>query len=265
MDIPAAIKLVEGFLAALYVDDRSNEYNFEQFASNYNPEADARGRGERGLYAMRAIAHAFGSQYQTMFENREGASDGHLVRLWASEARQLQGALADAASVAEIVGPSGPAANASMFHSWVWHAAVDLWDVGQHQQAVLAAAEAVNRQLRAKIDRSDVSGAPAYAEAFSMKAGKDGVTRLRSSVITDMDSDEARNAHVGAMEYGKGCATLIRNLAAHLDSATWSANFGITDDVEQLALEQLAALSVISRVIDSYNVVAVTDQNGSSS
>ncbi|MYE68281.1 MAG: hypothetical protein F4236_09205, partial [Acidimicrobiia bacterium] len=46
-----------------------------------------------------------------------------------------------------------------------------------------------------------------------------------------------RSAHYGAAHFGRGCAQAIRNLATHR-----------TDDrTEQVALEYLAALSVLAR------------------
>ena len=77
-----------------------------------------------------------------------------------------------------------------------------------------------------------------------------GGARLRFSHISRVEQpDDWTSAHEGAMHLGMGCAQGIRNPQAHP-----SAEIG-----EQESLEQLAALSVLARWVDTCEVVNAAD------
>jgi len=148
-----------------------------------------------------------------------------------------------------IFGPRGPVLAAGGLHEWVWHAAVNLWDGEHFKEAVRSAASAVEEQTRLKIDRSDLTGASIFNEAFSLDPPEPGKPRLRFAHIEEIAgsgqrSQEWKSAHEGAMAFGRGCFQGIRNLQAH----------GIADLPEEQALEYLAALSVLARWVDDAHI-----------
>jgi uncharacterized protein (TIGR02391 family) len=157
----------------------------------------------------------------------------------------LRGQLRDSAEREEIIGVAGPRIAAADLHPTVWSAAARLWDGGHYRQAVESAATAVNDQLRAKLDRYDTSGADLVSQAFSTKDPQPGKPRLRFAEVNKADVDSWNSAHEGAMHFGRGCMMSIRNIVAHNP-----------DEIDpQVALEQLAALSVLARWIDRAEVV----------
>ena len=145
----------------------------------------------------------------------------------------------------ELFTPAGPRLAASQLHWWVWNAAVALWDDGHYREAVQAAATAVEQETKRKVDRGDLSGGNLYLDVF-MPGGKPGERRLRFVNIEEYTADgnttqDWTSAHRGAAFFGQGCSQGIRNLVSHN-----------TDDVdEQVALEHLAALSVLARWVDT--------------
>ena len=142
--------------------------------------------------------------------------------------------------------PSGPRLQADRLHRWVWDAAKNLWDDGHYGPAVHDATKAVERQTQIKLNRLDLDGKDLYAHAFSTKDPEVGAPRLRFAKI-DKTKQLKRwtSAHEGAQYLGMGCAQGIRNAQAH----------GTDDLDEQEALEQLAALSVLARWVESSSVV----------
>jgi Protein of unknown function (Hypoth_ymh) len=140
-----------------------------------------------------------------------------------------------------IVGPVGPGLSASELHPTVWDAARSLYDGKHYRAAVQAAATAVEMQLKAKLDRYDLSGDPLVTEAFSIAPPQPGKPRLRFTGVGPPAGSLWRDAHVGAMNFGKGCMMGIRNVVSHDTS----------EPQPEIALEQLAALSILARWIDA--------------
>ena len=142
--------------------------------------------------------------------------------------------------------PTGPRLQADRLHRWVWDAAKNLWDDGHYGHAVHGATKAVEHQTQIKLKRLDFDGKDLYALAFSTKDPEVGTPRLRFTEI-DKTKQPKRwtSAHEGAQFLGMGCAQGIRNPQAH----------GTDDLDEQEALEQLAALSVLARWVESSGVV----------
>ena len=142
--------------------------------------------------------------------------------------------------------PSGPRLRADHLHRWVWDAARNLWDDGHYGHAVQDATKVVERQTQIKLNRLDLDGKDLYAQAFSTKDPDPDAPRLRFTEIDE--SEEPRrwtSAHEGAQFLGMGCAQGIRNPLAH----------GTDESDEQEALEQLAALSVLARWVESSDLV----------
>lgn len=154
--------------------------------------------------------------------------------------QQLAGLLGSVEETERILGPVGPKLAATSLHPWIWNAAVGLWDDRYLREAVQAAAQALFvNHLPAKL------GVPAarsanelITQAFSTEPPTAGNVRLR---LTDYPESSANwiSQHDGAKFFGMGCTRLIRNLVTH----------GAQSD-EQTALEQLASLSLLARLID---------------
>lgn len=139
-----------------------------------------------------------------------------------------------------------PSITASALHPIIWQAAQSQWNLGFPHEAVVAATKAVNSYLQKRLNRYDLSDKKLVQEAFSDKAPEPGKPRLRFDSITQ---DEARESmRQGAMNFGAGCFSAIRNPLSHLP------NEDIEID-EQTALEQLAAFSLLARWIDQAEVV----------
>ena len=153
-----------------------------------------------------------------------------------------------------ILGPRGPVLAAEGLHKWVWNAAVNLWDNRHFKEAVSAAASATEEQTQLKLDRTDISGADLFTQAFNTKPPEPAKPRLRFAHIEErtrsgQTSQAWTSAHDGAMSFGRGCFQAIRNLQAH----------GTSDLAEREALECLAALSVLARWVDTAVVVEAAD------
>lgn len=135
--------------------------------------------------------------------------------------------------------PDAPELAADQFHPWVWEAARPFWESGNRTEAVGVAARAVNSRLQQKLGRRDLSEGNLCRKAFGLNAAKPGEAQLRFA--GDRTSDTWKSRQVGAESFGVGCFAGIRNPAAH--------EYGLALD-EPVALEQLAALSLLARWID---------------
>ena len=139
--------------------------------------------------------------------------------------------------------PDSPDLEADQFHPWVWEAAAPLWFAGSRPEAVHAAARSVNARLQQKLSRYDLADAKLCREAFSLNAPGPDQPRLRFS--GDRNSETWRSRQNGGIQIGAGCFEGIRNPAAHEDGLVLT---------EQVALEQLAAFSLLARWIDECEV-----------
>jgi hypothetical protein len=146
--------------------------------------------------------------------------------------------------------PDSPDLAADQFHPWVWQAASPLWYAGSRQEAVHAAARSVNARMQQKCGRLDKSDATLCREFFSLEKPTPGRPRLRFSGYSRSDQTW-RSRQQGAMEFGAGCFEGIRNPAAHEHGLV------IT---EQVALEQLAAFSLLARWIDECDVETAPEE-----
>jgi hypothetical protein len=166
----------------------------------------------------------------------------------ASTARQVIGRLRTDDVISEIIGPQGPQLAATNLHPWIWEPAARLWNNDHRREALQAAATALFDQWTpAKLgrERDARGGKDLMGQAFSTKDPESGSPRLRipgydrATNLRDWTS-----AHEGAMELGQGAAQLIRNLMTHSLEAPG----------EQRALEMLAVLSLVARLVDEANV-----------
>ena len=140
--------------------------------------------------------------------------------------------------------PDSPDLVAEQFHRWVWEAAAPLWHAGSRQEAVHAAARSVNARLQQKRGHRDKSDAPLCREFFSLDTPAPGRPRLRFPGYSPTSATR-RSRQQGAMDFGAGCFEGIRNPAAHEHELHLP---------EQVALEQLAAFSLLAGWIDECEV-----------
>jgi hypothetical protein len=140
--------------------------------------------------------------------------------------------------------PDSPDLVADQFHPWVWEAAAPLWFAGSRQEAVHAAARSVNARMQQKRGHHDKSDAALCREFFSLDTPAPGRPRLRFPGYSPTSATR-RSRQQGAMDFGAGCFEGIRNPAAHEHELHLP---------EQVALEQLAAFSLLARWIDECEV-----------
>lgn len=170
------------------------------------------------------------SGYQSGWELRQEWAIRAIAQLEAEE------------ELAANLGPTGPHLDATSLHPWVWTAAAPLWDAGSFQDAVQTASRAVNARAQAKVGRRDLSEWKLLGNAFSVKAPVPGEPRLR---LAEADGgDTFVNVHQGAEFFARGCFQGIRNPGGHDE----------LELTEQLALQQLAAFSLLAHWIDSATV-----------
>jgi uncharacterized protein (TIGR02391 family) len=144
------------------------------------------------------------------------------------------------------LGDAGPVLTAASLHPDVWDAAQSLWRSEHFGEAVSAAAKSVNASTQTKVGRRDTNDADLMSECFTRKAPEPGQPRLR--LMPDDGGKTYRSLQDGAGSFGRGCFQAVRNPLAHEHG----------DDLpEQLALEYLAAFSVLARWIESSTVERV--------
>jgi hypothetical protein len=156
---------------------------------------------------------------------------------------RAEGVLRDREAVQRAFAPAGPQFRATGFHAWVWEVAAPLWADAHYRQAVAAAAGNLSLKVQSKLDRWDVADDALMTESLSPAAPSHGKPRLRVPATPGRPFEEA--LQTGALAFARGVFSLLRNPATHNVTEAWP---------EQRALEALAALSVLARVLDSATV-----------
>ncbi|MFD0884052.1 TIGR02391 family protein [Streptosporangium algeriense] len=146
----------------------------------------------------------------------------------------------------------GPTIAADSLHPWVWDAARPHWESGNFRAAIHAAATNVNSRLRKKLGRHDVSEGKAVQQAFTIEDPE--INRPRLRLAPKDDPDHFRSVQVGAMQFGCGLFSAVRNPVAHLADDDH-------DVAEQEALESLTAFSLLSRWIDRATLEVASTTN----
>lgn len=161
------------------------------------------------------------------------------------QASRGKAALQREAELAEKLGDGAPDMDAANLHPWAWENGRSYWRTGHYHQAVMQAAIRVNAETQAKLGRMDVSEVALFNEGFSSADPREGAPRLR---LTEDDGGKTyENLHRGARAFADGLYTRIRNPGMHRPE---DADGG----EEQLALEQLAAFSLLARWVDQARV-----------
>ena len=165
-------------------------------------------------------------------------------------------ALEEGPEVMRHVGPPpGPSIQADSLHPLVWDAAKSLWRSHHRRKAVEAAAISVNAQLQDRVGRRDVSNSDLVRQAFTLDPPKPGKPRLR--LRPDDGSETYRTLHDGVRNFGVGCFQALRNPIAHEAEDE--------ETPEQIALEQLAAFSLLARWVEDAELDEADSEESQSS
>lgn len=164
------------------------------------------------------------------------------------QAARGRSALRREAELSEKLGDDAPDMDAANLHPWAWENGSSYWNTGHFHQAVMQASIRINAETQAKLGRMDVSETALFNEAFSLDSPKKGSLRLRLAV--DDGSSTYKNLHRGARAFAEGLYAAIRNPGMHTPQSTDGGQ-------EQLALEQLAAFSLLARWVDEASVETV--------
>jgi len=141
------------------------------------------------------------------------------------------------------LGDDAPEISAARLHPWAWSGASSLWASGHYREAVSGAARKVNAETQNKVGRRDISETDLFRQVFTLDGAQPGKARLRR--MTPEDSDTYRSVQRGAMAFAEGVFAGIRNPLSHEADQELD---------EQVALEYLAALSVLARWVDESTV-----------
>lgn len=161
------------------------------------------------------------------------------------QASRGRAALQRAAELAEKLGDNAPEMNAANLHPWAWQSGASYWNSGHFHQAVMQAAIRINFEAQSKLGRMDVPEVDLFNQAFSLDDPKPGVPRLR---LAKNDGGKTyESLHRGARALADGLYTAIRNPGMHTPQQ-------LDGGEEQLALEQLAAFSLLARWVDQADV-----------
>ena len=155
---------------------------------------------------------------------------------------QALGILRDQDEWKANLAPDAPSLVADQFHPNVWTAASAIWDTGQYRVAVLQGAVALSAHIAAKAG-SSLTERELAAFVFAPADPPAGQTRLHFP--GDKTHKTWRSRQDGLHLLAQGAFAGIRNVATHT-SDEWT---------EQVALENLAVLSVVARWTDETELV----------
>ncbi|WP_162942865.1 TIGR02391 family protein [Cryobacterium soli] len=158
---------------------------------------------------------------------------------------RAQSEIRNSAEVAQMLGEDAPAMRADAMHRWAWDAARSLWQSGHFGEAVRAATVKLNAEMQNKVGRRDVSETALFQQAFSADAPSQGSARLRP--VGDDGGKTALSVRRGIVSLAEGLFAAVRNPASH------DVSEGILS--EQIALEQLALVSLLARWVEGCTVV----------
>jgi len=145
--------------------------------------------------------------------------------------------------IQEKLGDDAPRISVADLHPWIWSGARSLWQSGHFAQAVRDAATKLNAETQNKVGRRDLSETNLFQASFSEKKAEPNSPRLRR--MSNDGSSTYESVQRGARNLAEGVFAGIRNPLSHEADQELS---------EQVALEYLAALSVLARWVDESTV-----------
>jgi hypothetical protein len=137
--------------------------------------------------------------------------------------------------------PDAPSLIADHLHPYVWSAASAIWDTGNYRLAVQQAAVSLSTHIAHKAE-SSLSDRKLVQEVF--KPDPPSANQARLYFPGNRTTDTWRSRQQGLHLIAQGAFAGIRNVATHVDEE-WT---------EQVALENLAVLSVVARWTDETKV-----------
>lgn len=173
------------------------------------------------------------------------ATENNRVNKWSQHieaVRRARVVLKHQAEIDEKLGDNAPQIRASQLHPWIWDGARSLWKSGHFREAVQAASIKVNAEAQNRLGRTDVAEKELFDQAFTTDPPAPGKARLR--LMRDDQSKTYKSVHRGAQCYAEGFYAAIRNPISHT----------LGDLTEEEALEQLAALSLLARWVDTAEI-----------
>lgn len=154
------------------------------------------------------------------------------------------GAIRDAEELQRIIGPQSPKLAATGLHPVVWSAAAKLWDNGHRAAAVQRAATAVIDLVKDLTSIRDLGDKDLMSQVFSDEPPKRARPRLRWP--GDHKDQTVISMRTGLRSLAAGMVQTVRNPTTHL----------LTELNHDEALEMIAALSMLARMIESCTLVA---------
>lgn len=147
------------------------------------------------------------------------------------------------AETLDKLGSRAPSLVADQLHEDVWEAAARRWEAGNFSDAVQRAATFLNARIQDETGRHDLSDSELMREVFSLSPPAPRKPRL---IWPGVDTDlSVRAMRVGLLSYSQGIFSAIRNITTH----------SVNEIAPQVALEQLAALSVMARWVDGCELI----------
>nr|WP_012477008.1 TIGR02391 family protein [Rhodococcus sp. NS1]ABI79408.1 hypothetical protein PNSL1.080 [Rhodococcus sp. NS1] len=161
---------------------------------------------------------------------------------------QIKGHLEQMIAHAET--QTAPSMDSAAMHPLVWGAAGRLWRDGHYRLAVTSAAEALVAQVKTLTGRNDVAETALWQETFADKPPVPGRPRLRWP--GDSNDRTVKSMNEGMRQFTAGMQLTIRNSAAH----------DTREMLQQDALERLAVLSLIARLVDQCDLIEEPTSQG---
>lgn len=141
------------------------------------------------------------------------------------------------------LGSTAPTMKADALHTLIWDAAANRWASGHFSDAVQRGATALSGHIKNLTGRYELGDNDLMIQAFSSAPPQAGKPRLRWPGKDDDLTVKAMRS--GMLNMSQGVFSAIRNPVTHT-----------TDELpQQVALEQLATLSVLARWIDQCELV----------
>jgi hypothetical protein len=172
-----------------------------------------------------------------------------LTGKWLQHHEAALRAIAEVETTAEVqanLGDTSPTMTAAAMHPWVWESAESLWSSGHFGEAVMAATVKLNAELQNKVGRRDIGETALFQQSYSNDSPAPDRPRLRPH--GDDGGSTAKSLRRGIMSLAEGVYAGMRNPYSH---------DGAADTKEQVALEQLATVSLLARWIDESEVVKI--------
>lgn len=167
-----------------------------------------------------------------------------------STAANARGRLLAMIGDAETVRDGGmPAFSPAAMHPLVWSAAAEHWTIHKYRVAVREAAEALTLHWRESLGRDDVQATEFWQQTLSASDPKPGQPRLVWPSTGNILNDKGMREGLGELTkslkgLSVGVTLVVRNPATHS-----------TDEYdEQDAMERLAAISLMARMLDKCEV-----------